>query len=110
MRPSSSPSEGLFAGILGRGPVPAAVSADAWVRAMLETESALAAATAAAGVIPADAGKAIVEACAGLAPDPVDLGAAAAAHATPVVPLVAAIRAAVPEPVREHVHAGATSQ
>ncbi|SNT12983.1 3-carboxy-cis,cis-muconate cycloisomerase [Asanoa hainanensis] len=110
MRPSSSRSEGLFAGILERGPVPAAVADDAWVRAMLSAESALAAANAAAGVIPSAAGDAIVAACADLAPDPVDLGGAAAAHATPVVPLVGAIRAAVPPETREHVHAGATSQ
>ncbi|GIF64400.1 3-carboxy-cis,cis-muconate cycloisomerase [Asanoa ishikariensis] len=110
MRPSSSPSEGLFAGILERGAVPAAVADEAWVRAMLSVESALAAANAGAGVIPVAAGEAIVAACADLAPDPAALGAAAAAHATPVVPLVTAIRAAVPPEVREHVHAGATSQ
>jgi 3-carboxy-cis,cis-muconate cycloisomerase len=117
MRPYSSPSEpgraagsGLFDGILARGAVPAAVADDAWVRAMLDVESALAAANAAAGVIPAEAGEAIVSACVELAPDPADLGRAAAAHATPVVPLVAAIRAALPAPIAEFVHTGATSQ
>ncbi|GIF74516.1 3-carboxy-cis,cis-muconate cycloisomerase [Asanoa siamensis] len=110
MRPSSSPSDGLFGGILARGPVAAAVADDAWLRAMLDTEAALAAASAGAGVIPAAAGAAIVAACADLAPDPTDLGRAAAAHATPIVPLVAAIRAVVPAPARPHVHTGATSQ
>ncbi|MDG4823153.1 lyase family protein [Asanoa sp. WMMD1127] len=100
----------MFDGILARGAVPATVADDAWVRAMLDTEAALADAGAAAGVIPASSAAAIAAACADLDPDPAELGRAAAAHATPVVPLVAAIRAALPEAVRPHVHAGATSQ
>jgi 3-carboxy-cis,cis-muconate cycloisomerase len=106
----ADPGPGLFDGILARGPVAAAVGDQAWVSALLDVESALAAAGATAGVIPAAAGEAIVSACADLAPDPAALGRAAAAHATPVVPLVEAIRAVLPEQLRAYVHAGATSQ
>jgi len=96
--------------MLARGRVFEAVSDDAWLGAMLEVEAALAGACAVAGIIPAAAGEAIVSVCVDLRPDPAELGRVAATHATPVVPLVAAIRAAVPAPVREFVHFGATSQ
>lgn len=110
MRPSSSPSEGLFAGVLARGDVPSLVSDEAWLAAMLRFEAALAGAAAEAGVVPAGAAAAIEAACARLAPDPAEIGRAAAAHATPVVPLVAALREAVPAEAAEYVHRGATSQ
>jgi len=101
---------GLFEGMSARGRVFEAVSDDAWLGAMLEVEAALAGACAVAGLIPAAAGEAIVSVCVDLRPDPAELGRIAAMHATPVVPLVAAIRAAVPAPVRQFVHFGATSQ
>jgi 3-carboxy-cis,cis-muconate cycloisomerase len=125
MRPSSSPSDGgpldrwpsdggpsagLFDGVLARGGARAAVSDEAWLAAMLAVEAALASASAAAGVIPATAADAIAAACRSLRPDPAAIGRAAAAHGTPVLPLVEAIRAAVPESEREFVHRGATSQ
>jgi 3-carboxy-cis,cis-muconate cycloisomerase len=100
----------LFAGMLARGAVPAAVSDDAWLAAMLRFEAALAAAGAAAGVVPPAAATAIEAACADLRLDPAVIGRDAAAHATPVVPLVAALRAAVPANVAEYVHRGGTSQ
>ncbi len=110
MKPSSSRSDGLFDGILARGGVPAAVSDDAWLAAMVAVEAALALASAEAGAIPGDAAAAIAAACAGLDADPGALGRDAAAHGTPVVPLVAAIRAALPDDVAAYVHRGATSQ
>jgi 3-carboxy-cis,cis-muconate cycloisomerase len=121
MRLSSSPSDveaadrrpaadGLFDGVLARGGARAAVSDEAWLAAMLAVEAALASASAAAGVLPATAAEAIAAACRSLRPDPAAIGRAAAAHGTPVLPLVEAIRAAVPQSAREYVHRGATSQ
>jgi 3-carboxy-cis,cis-muconate cycloisomerase len=110
MKPSSSRSDGLFDGILARGGVPAAVSDDAWLAAMVAVEAALALASAEAGAIPGDAAAAIAAACEGLDSDPGALGRDATAHGTPVVPLVAAIRAALPDDVAAYVHRGATSQ
>jgi 3-carboxy-cis,cis-muconate cycloisomerase len=77
---------------------------------MLDVEAALARACAAERLIPEQSAAQIAAAC---VPDRFDLAAIAAQagdHATPVVPLVAALRAAVSEQVREYVHAGATSQ
>src|SRR5688500_13524296 len=103
MKPSSSRSDGLFDGILARGGVPAAVSDDAWLAAMLSVEAALALECASAGVIPAGAAAAIAAACSGLDVDPGQLGRDAAKHGSPVVPLVAAIRTALPDDVTAHV-------
>jgi 3-carboxy-cis,cis-muconate cycloisomerase len=104
-------SEGtLFGGIYARGAVAAEVSDRAWVQAMLDVEAALARACAAEGLIPEDAGEEIAGACRAEAFDIAQLGRGAADSATPVVALVTALRAAVSEPVRAHVHLGATSQ
>lgn len=109
MRQSSSPSEpGLFDEISARGAVREAVSDAAWLRAMLEVESALAAAQAEAGLIPAGHAAAIADAC-----QPFDIGAlarGAAEAGNPVYPLVLAIRARVSAGVAASVHKGATSQ
>ncbi|MGA2010541.1 MAG: lyase family protein [Solirubrobacteraceae bacterium] len=100
----------LFAGIYARGETAAQLGDQAWLRAMLEVEAALARACAAEGLIPEAAAAEIAAAC---RPERFDLGAladGAARHATPVVELVARLRAAVSEPARVHVHRGATSQ
>ncbi len=111
MRPSSSTSEpGLFDGVLAAGSVRGAVGDGGWLRAMLDAEAALAVAAGRVGLIdPSDAAE-IVAACARLDVSPAELGAEAASSGTPVVPLLARIRAAVPSPVQEKVHFGATSQ
>jgi 3-carboxy-cis,cis-muconate cycloisomerase len=96
--------------MLARGGVPAAVSDDAWLAAMLSVEAALAGASADAGLVPATAAAAIAEACARPTFDPAAVGREAAVHGTPVVPLVAALRAAVAPDVASFVHRGATSQ
>jgi 3-carboxy-cis,cis-muconate cycloisomerase len=101
---------GLFAGIYARGPVGAQLSDGAWVQAMLDVEAALAWACAAQGLVPDDAAAEISSACRADRFDIEELGRAAADSATPVIGLVQALRAAVPEPVRGHVHLGATSQ
>ena len=104
-------SEGaLFGGIYARGAVAAQVSDHAWLQAMLDVEAALARACAAEGLIPGLAAEDITAACRADRFDLAQLGADAADSATPVVALVKALRAAVSEPAREHVHVGATSQ
>jgi 3-carboxy-cis,cis-muconate cycloisomerase len=100
----------LFGGIYARGAAAAELSDRAWLQAMLDVEAALARACAAEGLIPGLAADEIAEACQAEAFDIGELSRAAADSATPVVGLVKALRAAVSEPAREHVHLGATSQ
>jgi 3-carboxy-cis,cis-muconate cycloisomerase len=111
MRPSSSNSDGgLFDGVLAAGGVRPAVADDAWVRALLDAEAALALAAARVGLVsPADAA-AVAAACHSLDVDIAAVGAEAAASGTPVVPLVRRLRAALPESAARAVHIGATSQ
>jgi len=87
-----------------------AVSDESWLGAMLDVEAAIAQAEAAAGLIPAGAADAIGAACGTVRIDLAWLGEEAAASATPVVPLVRALTAAVPGEVASYVHWGATSQ
>ncbi len=109
-RPSSSLSDGVFAGIYARGAVAPAVSDAAWLQAMLDAEAALASACALEDLISAQAAEAIAAACRAERFHARGLGAAAAEHASPVVPLVAALRAAVGDEHAAAVHLGATSQ
>ena len=103
-------SDGLFGGIYARGAAAAELTDRAWLQAMLDVEAALARACAAESLIPGLAAEEIAAACRADAFDIAELGRAAADSATPVVGLVKALRAAVSEPAREHVHLGATSQ
>jgi len=98
-------SDALFGPIFAPGALRAAVSGEAWVRALLDVEAALAAAEAEAGVIAADEAQAVADACAGAPPDPERLGRAGRAGGNPVIPLVAELREAAPA-----AHCGATSQ
>jgi 3-carboxy-cis,cis-muconate cycloisomerase len=100
----------MFDALYSSAEIRAATDPTAWVRAMLDVEAALARAGAATGRVPAEAARAIVACCDVELFDVEDIGARAVASATPVVPLVADLRAAVPASAREHVHAGATSQ
>ena len=112
MRPSSSTSEtGLFGAVLARGGAADEVSDRAWMWALLEVEAALAAAAADAGIVDRSAADAVAVASNDATSFDIDaIGAAAAATGTPVLPLVQALRAAVPASAREAVHVGATSQ
>jgi 3-carboxy-cis,cis-muconate cycloisomerase len=101
---------GLFGGIYARGAAAAEMSDRAWLQAMLDVEAALARAYAAEGLIPGLAADEIAAACRADRFDIAALGRDGADSATPVVALVKALRTAVPEPAREHVHLGATSQ
>jgi 3-carboxy-cis,cis-muconate cycloisomerase len=104
---------GLFDGIFSRGG--ADTGSHAWLRAMLDTEAALARALERAGLAPAGAGAAVTAAAgaAAAATGPFDLGALgrqAAQYGNPVPGLVAALRKAVPPGAADTVHRGATSQ
>jgi 3-carboxy-cis,cis-muconate cycloisomerase len=104
------PSDRLFGPTLTIPAMAEAVADESWLRAMLDVEAAIAAAEAAAGVIPASAADAIRAACASVRIDLARLGEDAAASATPVVPLARALTAAVPGEAANYVHWGATSQ
>jgi 3-carboxy-cis,cis-muconate cycloisomerase len=100
----------LFAGTYARGGAAQAVTADAWVRAMVDVEAALAAACVVEGLITPLAGEAILRA---LQEGPFDaeaIAAEAGAHATPVIPLVRELRTRVGGEFADAVHLGATSQ
>ncbi len=100
----------LFAGTYARGGAAQAVTAEAWVRAMADVEAALAAACVVEGLIPPQAGEAILRALR-LGPFDVEaITAEAGEHATPVIPLVRELRARVGEEFADAVHLGATSQ
>jgi 3-carboxy-cis,cis-muconate cycloisomerase len=98
---------GLFDGVFSRGA--AATDSQAWLRAMLDTEAALARALERAGLAPAGAGAAVTAAAAGTF-DAGALGRQAALPGNPVPALVAALRKAVPATAADTVHRGATSQ
>lgn len=100
----------LLGGIYARGRAAAELTDRAWLQAMLDVEAALARACAAEGLIPAEAAESIAAAGRAENFDVADLAREAARHASPVVGLVAALRAAVPADAAEHVHLGATSQ
>jgi 3-carboxy-cis,cis-muconate cycloisomerase len=86
------------------------VSDRAWVQAMLDVEAALARAESRIGVIPAAAADGIATHCRVDEFDVAQLGRAAVRSANPVIPLVNALRAAVPKDAAPFVHHGATSQ
>jgi 3-carboxy-cis,cis-muconate cycloisomerase len=87
-----------------------ATSDEAWLRALLDAEVALARAEAEAGVIPAAAAIAIAAAAVPASFDLAAIGRDARAGGNPVIPLVAALAAAVGDDAAGWVHWGATSQ
>ncbi len=93
-----------------RGEGARALTDEAWLQAMLDVEAALAQACAAEGLISAASAREIAAACRAREFDVAAIGAEGARHVSPVVPLVAALKASVGEPARAGVHLGATSQ
>ena len=87
-----------------------ALSDRAWLQALLDTERALAAAEARAGVIPDEAAEAIATACRVEQFDPAGLAEQGRAAGNPVEPLVRALTDAVDGDAAGYVHWGATSQ
>jgi 3-carboxy-cis,cis-muconate cycloisomerase len=98
----------LFGGVFSRGDV--AAGDLAWLRAMLDTEAALARAAERAGLVPAGAGAAVTAAAVPANFDLAELGALAARTGNPVPALSRALSRQVPGPAASAVHYGATSQ
>ncbi|MYQ39595.1 3-carboxy-cis,cis-muconate cycloisomerase [Streptomyces sp. LamerLS-316] len=102
------------AGLLAPGRAGSAAEAatgdHAFLRALLDAEAALTRAQAVRGLAPAEAGRAVTEAAEAGSFDVRELALRARSGGNPVIPLVAALSAAVDEDVRPFVHRGATSQ
>jgi 3-carboxy-cis,cis-muconate cycloisomerase len=96
--------------VFGLGGAAEQVSDRARLQAMLDVEAALARASAREGLMPAADAAAIADACRAERFDLAALGAQGAASGSPVLPMVRALRAALPGRVAENVHRGATSQ
>jgi 3-carboxy-cis,cis-muconate cycloisomerase len=96
--------------VFARGDAAARTSDADWLQALLDFEAALARACASVGLVPAEAVDAISAACDASAYDVGEIGREMAATGTPVVPVLARLRARVPEDVTPYVHFGATSQ
>ena len=105
------PSE-LFGLLLSTDKMAAATSDWAWLKAMLRFEAALARVEARAGTVPAGAASAIERCCLDASSwlDPAALARAGRLSGNPAVPLVAELRARLPEEVARWAHFGATSQ
>jgi 3-carboxy-cis,cis-muconate cycloisomerase len=102
---------GLFDGTFARGPVAGVLTDEAWLRALLAVEAALARAAARLGLVPTTAADAVTAACA----DPAGLDLArvvreASDAGNPVPPLVKVLQEAVGPRDSVAVHVGATSQ
>ena len=110
--PGESPlgAGGIFDAIVTTDELRAVTDDRAWVQAMLDVESALARVEAQLGVIPEEAAQAIGAGCDASLVDLEALSRSARAGGNPVIPLVATIRAALPDSARDWVHWGATSQ
>jgi 3-carboxy-cis,cis-muconate cycloisomerase len=106
----SVPSGELFTGIFVPEQVREATSDRAWLQAMLDTEAALAAAEADAGVIPAEAAAAIGTACDAGGFDVEAIGREGRSVGVPVISLLRALRERVDDEVAGFGHCGATSQ
>lgn len=104
------PSEGLLSPVWAGSAVAAETTDHAWLRAMLETEAALARAQARLGVVPAAAAARITRAAAELRPDPADLAVRARGIGNPVLALLGELRTAVGPDFAPYVHHGCTSQ
>ncbi|WP_158887754.1 3-carboxy-cis,cis-muconate cycloisomerase [Amycolatopsis anabasis] len=100
----------LFDGIIAAGAVRSEVSDAAWLRAMLDVESALAAAQADAGLVERAHAEEIARACRDGYYDLAELGAQAIGVGNPAAPLVREITAKVAGTAARYVHFGATSQ
>ncbi|MDA8292268.1 MAG: adenylosuccinate lyase family protein [Actinomycetota bacterium] len=104
------PDGALFGSISTTRELREATCDAAWIRALLEFESALALSERDAGVVPDDHARRIAETCARTVIDPAALASAARASGTPVAPVVGALSQAVGAEASGWVHFGATSQ
>jgi len=83
---------------------------DAFLRAMLEVEGALARVEAGLGIIPSAAGEQIAKIAGSAALDPQQIGRGMLRDGVPVIALVKALREAVGQEAAPYVHWGATTQ
>ncbi|HEY8817088.1 MAG TPA: lyase family protein, partial [Candidatus Dormibacteraeota bacterium] len=104
------PADRLFGPSLTTPAMAAAVSDTAWLSAMLRFEAALANAQAQLELIPREAADAIVAACEPKRYDIEAIGLEALDSASPVLPLVDALRRIVGAEAASFVHRDATSQ
>ena len=100
----------ILSGLLGDRETAACFSVKVEITAMALFEAALARATAAAGLIPEEAGEAIASVCSHFEPDMARLGAATERDGVCVPDLVSQLRQALDEDYAEYVHFGATSR
>ena len=101
----------LLDGTFARGAAADSVGGDAWLRALLDVEAALARAAARTGLVAETAADEVIRVCA--APQALDLATVyrrAADAGNPVPPLVRALQDAVGPHAARAVHVGATSQ
>src|ERR1051325_8592151 len=103
-------SDSLFSALASTPEMTAKTSGEAWLRAILHFEGALARAQGTNGVIPREAATAISDACADLPLGPAAIAAATPLTGTPILPIVTELRRAVPAHHADYVHWGATSQ
>ncbi|WP_439385705.1 3-carboxy-cis,cis-muconate cycloisomerase [Amycolatopsis lexingtonensis] len=107
---SVDPDSGLLSPVRAGTPAEASTGDEAWLRAMLDAEAALARAQARLGTVPPEAADAITVAAGSARIDVAELAAGARATANPVVGLVKALTSAVGGSAAEYVHRGSTSQ
>lgn len=100
----------MFGELLSTDELAEATGGAAWVRAMLDAEAALAAASADCGLLPAEVAAEIEGKCHAAHVEPAALGRAARAGGNPVIPLVAGLRRDLSGPAADWLHHGATSQ
>ncbi|OXM71651.1 class-II fumarase/aspartase family protein [Amycolatopsis vastitatis] len=107
------PDSGLLSPVRAGTPAEASTGDEAWLRAMLDAEAALARAQARLGTVPPEAADAITDAAGSARIDVVELARGSRATANPVVGLVKALTSAVgaiAPGAEEYVHRGSTSQ
>ncbi|WP_318305932.1 3-carboxy-cis,cis-muconate cycloisomerase [Amycolatopsis solani] len=104
------PDSGLLSPVRAGTPAETSTGDEAWLRALLDAEAALARAQARLGTVPPEAADAITEAAGSARIDVVELARGSRATANPVVGLVKALTAAVGGSAGEYVHRGSTSQ
>lgn len=101
---------GIFGTTFSRGWDRHGINDSSWLQALIDVETALLRAAEATGAAPEGTSDAIIRHWEVLPLSADKIGADAAAGGNPVIPLVAALKDAVPADLRAYVHFGATSQ
>ena len=101
---------GIFGDTFSRGWDAGPIDDRSWLDAFVEVELALLHACTIAGAVPVEAAVSIENVWVGTDLDLVGIGEATSAGGNPIIGIAAALKAAVPEDLRQYVHFGATSQ